>query len=267
MWKSGGITIKNTFEINGDEVFISIYHPKKETVIVRASLRDDYKKELTSVTWSLKGKYAYSNKLKTYLHIYIMKKWYGEDHYQQMKDSGFIVDHMDNDGKNCCIDNLAFLQFNKNVSKGQTLDKKAWEKSYIALTLFNDFKTQLKQISIAFNYPAKAIMHDVNRPAVIDTAHFLYDSDYETVIEDAKQILHDYSKDFSFEPEKLNFADYHIEGRYTEIPSVEKYEDYLKGNHKRPIVYFNRLSMIPNWSLSQKRNYCCIVDFSKDKSI
>ena len=78
---------KNKFEIHGDR--ISISHPDWD-FIASASIRDDYAEELQSVTWSKKGDYLYSNKLEIYLHIYIMRKWYGDDTYETMKDEGYV---------------------------------------------------------------------------------------------------------------------------------------------------------------------------------
>ena len=85
-----------------------IGHPDWEFVAT-ASVKEEYLTEIQRVTWSQKGRYLYNESLGGYLHIYIMKKWYGDDVYEQMKNDGYVVDHMDNDGHNCCIDNLCFL--------------------------------------------------------------------------------------------------------------------------------------------------------------
>ena len=52
-----------------------------------------------------------------------MRKWYGDDEYEKMKSDGYVVDHMDNDGYNCCIDNLCSLIDDENKAKGMTVDK------------------------------------------------------------------------------------------------------------------------------------------------
>lgn len=88
---------KNKFEIHGDR--ISISHPDWD-FIASASIRDDYAEELQSVIWSKKGDYLYSNKLEIYLHIYIMRKWYGDDTYETMKDEGYIRNMRINSGLN-----------------------------------------------------------------------------------------------------------------------------------------------------------------------
>lgn len=145
---------KNTFEISRGRVTIG--HPDWDFLSF-ASIKDEYADELQSVTWSKKGEYLYSSKLKVYLHVYIMKKWYGDDVYEKMKAEGCVVDHMDNDGHNCCIDNLSFLLSDENKAKGMTVDKMSADRSYIALSMFKDFDTQLFQITISFNYPATAV--------------------------------------------------------------------------------------------------------------
>ena len=59
---------------------------------------------------------------------YMRRKWYGDDTFETMKDEGYVVDHMDNDGHNCCIDNLYFLIMDENKAKGMTLDKMSVDK-------------------------------------------------------------------------------------------------------------------------------------------
>lgn len=111
---------KNTFTISGDMITIS--HPDWD-FIATATIQDDYAEEFQSVTWSKKGEYLYNEKLGGYLHIYIMKKWYGKETYEQMSADGYVVDHMDNNGRNCCIDNLFFLLENENKAKEFTVDQ------------------------------------------------------------------------------------------------------------------------------------------------
>lgn len=243
---------KNKFEIHGDT--ISIYNEGWERVAF-ATIRDDYKNELMSVTWSNNNGYLYSYALKTYLHIYIMKKWYGTQTYENMKNSGFVVDHMDNNGYNCCIDNLAFLISDENKAKGMTVDKMSSNKTHIALTLYNDFFTQLKQITISFNYPAKAIISTLEKPAIVELVYLLYNTEYEIVINDARQILYDYKRDYSFAPEKLHNIDYHIEGCYGQPCSIEKYDEYIYGEHGGVIFFMERIAPIKDWTLENKQEY------------
>lgn len=242
---------KNKFEIYGD--IITIKHPEWD-FLAHASIRDDYIDEIQSVTWSKNGEYLYNKKLG-YLHIYIMKKWYGEEKYLQMSRAGYVIDHMDNNGHNCCINNLFFLTSDENKAKGLTVDKMSKKRTHMALSLYKDFETGYFQITIVFNYPAIAKIEGLERPAKIDLACLLYDCEYELVLNDARKILYDYRRDYTFEPERLHDIDFHIEGAYGTPCSIESYDKYMEGNHGHTVFYFNRKAPIPNWTLSNKREF------------
>lgn len=241
---------KNKFDVNGEIVYIT--HEKWD-FIATASMKDEYAEQLMGVTWTKKGAYLYSNALETYLHIFIMKKWYGEDKYEQMKAEGYVVDHMDNNGHNCCINNLCFLVEDENKAKGMTVDKLSKDKSHIALTLYKDFDTGLIQISVFFNYPATAKIEGLERPAVIEMAYLLYDAEYEMVLNDARTILYDYRRDYSFAPEMLHNIDYHIEGGYGTQCPIETYDKYIAGGHGHGVAIIHKMSQISNWTLMDKR--------------
>lgn len=161
----GGTVSKNKFDVRGDRVYIT--HDKWD-FIATASLKDEYAEELMSVTWTKNGEYLYSSKLGTYLHIYIMKKWYGEEKYEQMKSDGYVVDHMDND---------------------------------------------------------------------------------------ARAILYDYRRDYSFVPEMLHNVDYHIEGCYGTPWPIEVYNRYIAGGHGHGVVIIHKKAPISNWTLDDKRHF------------
>lgn len=63
-------TSKIKFDPRGDVLYIS--HPDWE-FLASATLRADYADEIQSVNWSKNGDYLYSQQLKCYLHIYIIK--------------------------------------------------------------------------------------------------------------------------------------------------------------------------------------------------
>lgn len=245
-------TSKNTFTISGNHITIS--HPDWD-FIATATIRGDYAEEFQSVTWSKKGDYLYNEKLGGYLHIYIMRKWYGEEIYNQMSLNGYIVDHMDNNGYNCCVENLFFLLENENKAKGFTVDQYNEEKTYMALTLFRDFETKHIQITIVFNYPAIAKISSIHNPALIDLVYLLYDRDYPEVINDARTILYDYKRDYTFEPEKLHFSDYHIEGTYGAPVPKEIYDKYIEGSHGHTVFFFNRKAPMLGWRVEEQRQF------------
>lgn len=241
---------RNSFDRVGDTVSIS--HPDWDFVAT-ASIRDDYAEEFESIAWTKKGDYLYSGKLRMYLHVYIMKKWYGDDFYKRMSGEGYVVDHMDNNGRNCCINNLCFLLKDENTAKGLTFDKYNEKKTHIALSMYKDFSTDCIQITIVFNYPAVAKISSVESPAVVDLAYILYDRDYPEVINDAKAILFDYKRDNTFELEKLHYADYHIEGAYGEPVPKEVYDRYIAGEYGGTILYFDKKAPIPDWKVEEQR--------------
>lgn len=243
---------KVRYEVHGDT--LQIIHPDWERIAF-ATIREDYTEEIQSVAWSRNGDYLFSSRLNCLLHIYIMKKWYGEDLYEKMKTNGFVVDHMDNNGFNCCIDNLCFLTADENKAKGFTVDKMSKDKSHIALSLYKDFDTQLIQMTISFNYPTIAKISTLKESAMIDEAYLLYDCDYETVINDARTILYDYNREYIFRPELLHHSDYHIEGKYGMPCSVENYNRYIEGGHGHPVAYMLKRAPIEGWKVEDQQQF------------
>ncbi|MCD7966229.1 MAG: hypothetical protein LUG90_10755 [Clostridiaceae bacterium] len=239
---------KNTFGIIGD--VITITRPEWHFV-AQATVRKDYLEEIQSVTWVLNNnRYLYCRKLGT-LHSYVMKKWYGEELCQEMNNNGYVIDHMDNESYNCCINNLCFLHNADNKAKGFTLDQKSKDKSFIALTMYKDFSADRFQITIVFNYPATLKLTGFDHSSVIDLAYLLYECNYPKVIADAQNILLDYKDNYTFEPEKLRAVDYHIEGYVGEAVPPEVYEEYLSKRHGHGVAYFEHKSMI-DWTTSKK---------------
>ena len=125
----------------------------------------------------------------------------------------------------------------------------------MALTLCRDFETKHFQITIVFNYPAIAKISTVESPAVIDLAYLLYDRDYPEVINDARTILYDYKRDFTFEPEKFHVADYHIEGAYSLPVSKEAYDRYIEGGHGHTVFFFNKKAPMLGWKAEEQRRF------------
>lgn len=250
---------KNNFSITGNSIYIS--RPEWD-FIAQATIRDDYVEEIQSVTWGLQNdRYPHNAKLGT-LHSYIMKKWYGEELCAEMKEKGFVIDHMDNESHNCCIENLYFLAEAYNKAKGMTFDQENKDKRYIALTMSRDFNTGLFQITISFNYPATLKLEGFEPPAVVELAYLLYEGDYRTVIADAQDILMDYKSDYTFRPEKLRAIDYHIEGCIGKVLPPEVHEEYLSGSHGHGVVYFDRIAPRKGWSKEEKEEFFILTDLS-----
>lgn len=183
----------------------------------------------------------------------------------EMKEKGFVIDHMDNESHNCRIENLYFLKEAYNKAKGMTFDQENKDKRFIALTISRNFDTELFQITISFNYPATLQLEGFEHPAVIELAYLLYEGDYRTVIADAQDILMDYKNDYVFRPEKLRAIDYHIEGCIGKALPPEVHEEYLSGTHGHGVVYFNRLAPQRGWSKETKEKFFILTDLENSQ--
>nr|WP_302597125.1 HNH endonuclease [uncultured Cellulosilyticum sp.] len=198
---------KNEFEINGDRIYISRDGWNK---LGSTTYRADYYEELKSVTWTKKGEYLYSNKLKKYLHRYIAEKWYGEEMVKWMDSHLFVVDHMDNNGFNCEISNLEFLPNDENKAKGLTVDKQVAKiRGKLAICMFKDFSTNLYQLTIGFNVEAYELENGKYTPIV--WMKLLYDTEYSQVIHDAWQIIIEYNMYNQINTSKLHYIDKKVE--------------------------------------------------------
>lgn len=176
---------KNEFSINNDVITISRTDWDKSAF---ASYREDYFEELSTATWSKSGNYLKNSSLGL-LHRYIMAKWYGEEELNKFTESGYVVDHLNNDGFDCKISNLEFLKKHHNTAKGQMFDIKTRElRKQIAVSIAKDFSTGCYQIIIACN--TKLIYTEPSgNKFIVESIKFLYDCDYGIVINEAENIL------------------------------------------------------------------------------
>lgn len=255
--------MSNSFEISNNRIYIS--NPEWN-FIATTTLREDYVDEIINATWGLKnGRYPYNSKLGT-LHSFIMKKWYGEETCKEMKEQGYVIDHIDNISHNCCIENLAFLSDAYNKAKGLTFDQENKDKSFIALSIFKNFETGLYQITIVFNYPATLNLAGFDKNAVIELVYLLYEGDYRRVIQDAHNILLDYYESYTFNPEKLRMIDYDITGCIGKAASPEIHKEYINGQHKRTVFLFHKKAPLNNWTKESCRKSFIISDIGKGYS-
>ena len=145
----------------------------------------DYTAELweiiNSSNWRVKDKYIYSGKKS--LHRTVMEHWYGKECCEKMSGSGFVIDHIDNDGFNCLYENLEFLSHSKNWHyKGNYYDKERVEKLPIAaVNIFKKKSGDKFQITVGFNVPLVD-----PQGQKFSKAFFVYDTkDYDLVLSDA----------------------------------------------------------------------------------
>ena len=181
----------NTFTVENDVIYIN---RDGWQGLAMATYREDYADEVCNATWRLdNNEYPISSKLGT-LHSYMAKKWYGEDKYNEMKEQGFIVEHMNNHHLDSRITNLTFLLKRYNTAKGQSLDIDMREmRQRLAVTMYRDFNTGCYQISIGCNDLISTKTPD-GEEVPIHGIWLLYlpETDYRLVIADAQNILTEY---------------------------------------------------------------------------
>lgn len=223
---------KNTFSIKGGDIYIS--RPEWDKLAF-ATYREDYYEEITKYTWGENDGHIQS-RLGS-LHKYIMSKWYPDIDIDEMYRNGWIIEHMDNNGFNCRVSNLEFLQKRYNTAKGQSLDfdrKRLMSK--IALSMFKDFSTQCYQITIFFNGDT---INKVNGKLVA-SLKLLYASDknYRTVIADAEEILRTFELYGEIDTSKLHYNDSKVEyAIYTQLKPEEKDSPIIMRNGKLMINF------------------------------
>lgn len=180
---------------------------------------DDLWNILKDDSWGIKPsisepRYIYSYTKKKYLHQIIMNYYYGEEVVKDFYSRGYIIEHLDNNGFNCCVSNLWFLLNVKNRYKGNYLDKLITNnKKVVAMAVYKLFKTETFEIVVGFN----GNFTELTTQKSISTIHFLYIQSYEIVLQDAENILERLLDIPIFDPaiykELYRFTDYIIEYR------------------------------------------------------
>lgn len=233
----------NRFSINGDTVYIT---RKGWDTAVLTTYREDYYEEMTSHVWNLDSSgYPINQTLGGGLHRYIMAKWYGQDVLKDFTDKGYVVDHMNNNHKDCRICNLEFLLKDRNTAKGQVFDKNAKRLvERIAVSIFKDFTTGLYQITIGFNDNVFQVGTD-GKPHFINAIYLLYDCDYSLVIIDADAILTQYELESRIDINHLHYKeskiDYALDISLTE---EEKKQSFVIRDGKAYIVLGTGMNII-----------------------
>ena len=172
----------------------------------------------------------YSGKYKKSLHQFIVEKWYGKELLDEMYKKGFIIEHLDNNEFNNTLSNLDFLLSDYNTAKGQWLDKDIVKyRDRIALRMYKNFHTDTYEISVAFNECFDEKLAD-GRILPVKAIHFLYDTDYITVLLDASKIIHDYIFLSTIQMDKLSFCDIRIEYAHFVDLTDEERERVGNGN-------------------------------------
>lgn len=183
------------------------------------------------------AKYIMCNSLKKLLHQIVIDFYYGEDIRKEMYNKEFIIEHHDNDGFNCTIENLSFLSKKRNTSKGFGYDVERVDfLDNVAINIFRDFETQNYQITLAFNTPCNLVTDD-GKTISLATMYLVYDNNFKIVINDATNIL-DLLKSYGkLDINKLNFNNWLYEPcTHLYLSKEERYSPIINRNGK---LYFN----------------------------
>lgn len=224
----------NSFEVVGDTIYI---RRSEWNQVALTTYREDYIEEIKTHVWTLKNGYPYNATLGGYLHRYIIRKWYGDNMLDEMTKKGYVVDHLNNNHMDCRISNLEFLKHNRNVAKGQYLDKESEEmRKNIALSIFKDFSTGLYQITIACNNDI-VLVDCTGKIQLIDAIRLLYNCIYEEVILDAERILTQYDENNNVNLMNLHYCDIEIrETKAVGFTEEEAMKDFIE---KEGVIYIN----------------------------
>ncbi|OXS76397.1 hypothetical protein B1B04_05335 [Lysinibacillus sp. KCTC 33748] len=196
------------------------------------TFNQDLFEKINSVGWSVNDK-KFLNKEKTYiktgskklgkyqyLHQIVMIHWYGLDKFEEANRKKFIVEHHDNDGFNCLIENLSFAPDNVNKAKGLTYDQERPNAlPIVAINFFKDFDTKKYQITLGFNIDFS--IREDGKLKSITALYLVYEDDFRIVINDASNLLYNLIEYKEFDLSKLQLIDY----KYTETIYTQKYED------------------------------------------
>lgn len=149
-------------------------------------------KKIESVTWTVKksktGKeYLCCNKYGT-LHKLVISHFYGEEVIKNAYEKDFVIDHLDNDGYDCTLNNLVIIHRFENSAKGLSYDIKRKECSDIfSINITRDILTKEFQIAIVFNKHGTLIRD--NKLFSLGSIHFRYEEDFNTAFLDAQYII------------------------------------------------------------------------------
>ncbi len=84
--------------------------------------------EVKKYTWTYSDNghpYLNCSKLKTSLHKFVLQFLYGKDKLDIMLGNDNIIEHLDNNGLNCCYENLHILSSKLNKAKAFSIDEES----------------------------------------------------------------------------------------------------------------------------------------------
>ena len=144
---------------------------------------------LTAKKWRIKRakgkpKYIYSGSHS--LHHFVLDYYWGAGAAKAANDRGMIVEHLNNNGFDCTIQNLFILNKIKNTNKGFYFDPLVQKMiPIVALRLYHVLDNKTFQIVICFN---KSYVNP-ETGGRLRTIKLLYPYNYDIVLQDAETIL------------------------------------------------------------------------------
>ena len=169
---------------------------------------------------SKEAQYINCSSLKKTLHQIVIDFYYGQEIRKRMYSNDFIIEHHDNDGFNCLIENLSFLSKKRNTSKGLVYDiERVRLLDMVAINIFKNFETRQYQITLAFNRPFYLIHN--GEEIGLASMYFVYDDNYKIVLNDATNILDLLEAYGKLDLSKLNFDNWTYE-KFIEVQVSEE---------------------------------------------
>ncbi len=191
----------------GDEIYIN--HPDPNCRVIRTTFTSDLLSQLLTVkSWSIQYKVKKSKingqqveekkpqYLKAgakYFHRLVMEYLLTPDAVKDAYSKGMIIEHLNNDGFDCCFSNLQFLLKRRNIAKALTFDNdqpKAIKNA--AINMFYNYEKGNYQITMVFN----VFMQNSRTGEYLQSIKLLYrTNDYWVVVQDAERLANKLASD------------------------------------------------------------------------
>ncbi|RHW38221.1 hypothetical protein D1B33_04860 [Lysinibacillus yapensis] len=245
------------------------FHDKEQNILGYTDFKEKLWADVQSVNWKISwGKTRKNGKRKGYigtssskfgkykkLHQLVMLHWYGKEAIEEAYEKDFIVEHMDNDSFNCCIDNLSFAPDNVNKAKGLTYDIERIEAiPIVAVNMYKDFDTQKFQITVGFNSPV--VQKTENGFEYVNALKLVYENDFRRTLLDAQEILYEMVNNGLLDTSKLHHLNYKVEKAIlTVLQEGEENASMIQRNGEWLLVFNDQTRIIkvaPDKDLYQK---------------
>ena len=186
--------IGNSYELwreqwRGERAFISDYPNLLE--------------EVQKYTWTYSNGYLRCSKLSISLHQFVLEFLYGKENLSRLLSDDCIIEHLDNNGLNCCYDNLHILSADYNKAKAFTIDKaKNPEIPSFILDAFYSHERKYYQLQVTFNDNLFYLIDKKTEECVAVEAFYLQYENFADLFLDWLYLIN--SKGIDIQPEKFH---------------------------------------------------------------